>query len=368
MLLFAVLLTRRDFDDYSVWITTSAFVLGLGQAVGVERVLVGRRTLPDGLASVGVLGLSIAVVQAGAAAALGNLPLAICALASLAYVRWDFLRFTAEPSGAVSFLVRDLLTLVAQIGAVLAMYAAGVPTGWLPVGWWGVGLVLWTLFAAARGVRRTRLATGWAVLRGDRRESFPLLADAAMAGIPLVVALALARAQAGVGVASDARLALTILGPMTVIGLGLRRVLYRMSADGRLTRRGTVVFSLMVPTVFAMCAGLLLLTRTPPYAAVLHDFSALSWATVVGFALNHAVLMAVMLPAAYLRAEGRTAAVGVARTLATVAGVGVALALMPFDDPADVAWAVAAGSIAYLLAMWTALTLTKHQTTVRTAT
>ncbi|WP_139977484.1 hypothetical protein [Nocardioides litoris] len=355
MVVFAMLLGRRDFDDYSVWITVTAFLVGLGQAVGVERVLVGRRTFAQGLAAARVLGLAVALAQLAVAVALGNLPLALCSVAVLAYVGWDFARFASDVADAAAYLKRDVVVLVLQVAVVAGLSLGDLDRSWLPLAWWGVGAVLWTWFTVTLGWARAGTGSGLRSLWEDRREAAPLLLDAALAGVPLVVALALARAQGSAGDASEARLALTLLGPVTVLGLAARRLVYRRASSGRLDQRGKVVFAVAVLVVLTTCAVLLALTRTPLYGWVLPGFVGLSWAAVLGFATNHGSLMAVMLPAAYLRAEGRSTAVGVARLVATLAGLGTAVLLMPVDSPADVAWSVAAGSLAYMALMWVLL-------------
>jgi len=355
MLVFAIVLGRADFDDYSVWITVTAFLVGLGQAVCVERVLVGRRSFDDGLAAARFVSLIVATAQVGVSVALGNLPLALCSLAILSYATWDFARFTSAPEAAAGFFKRDLATLVIQVLAVVALSVTAFPDRWLPLAWWGVGAVLWTTFVHRSLAGAGRLRDGIGSLWADRREAAPLLLDAALAGVVLVAALALARAQGGLGVASEARLALTLLGPVTVLGLAARRIVYRQAAQGRFGARTVAVFGVCVFVVFAVCFALLSLTRTPLYELVLPDFVGLSWSAVLGFSTNMGALMAVMLPAAYLRAEGRSRAVGASRLLATAAGLAVAWWLTPFDDPADVAWSVAAGSIAYAVAMWACL-------------
>ncbi|MCW2816653.1 MAG: hypothetical protein JWN84_4108 [Nocardioides sp.] len=352
VLLFAAVLGRQDFDDYSVWITITAFLVGLGQAVGVERVLVGRRTFAEGLASARILGLVIVLAQVGVAAALGSVPLAVCSLAALPYVAWDFARFSSETQQSMSYFKRDGLVLVVQVVLVVGAAVSPLDEGWLPVVWWASGSVFWLVFAATLGWSRTTVGSGLRSLWSDRRQASPLLLDAALAGVPLVVALALARAQGSPGDASEARLALTLLGPVTVVGLAARRLVYRRAASGRLDRRGQLMFAASVVVVFTTCLVLLALTRTPLYSLVLPSFVGLSWAAVLGFATNHGSLMAVMLPSAYLRAGGRSLAIGAARFLSTVAGLAVALWLAPFDSPADVAWSVASGSIAYMVVMW----------------
>lgn len=352
MVLFAIVLGRQDFDDYSVWITVTAFLVGLGQAVGVERVLIGRRTFAQGLASARILGVVIALLQLAVSVALGNLPLAFCSLAVLAYVAWDFARFGSDVADSMTYFKRDLVVLGLQVALVAGLSFTALDASWLTAVWWGSGAVLWLWFAASLGWSGVSVGAGLRSLWEDRREASPLLIDAALAGVPLVVALALARAQGSAGDASEARLALTLLGPVTVLGLAARRLVYRRASSGRLDTQGHVLFAASVVVVFVTCFTLLALTRTPLYSLVLPAFVGLSWAAILGFATNHGSLMAVMLPAAYLRADGRSVAIGVSRLLSTVAGLGVALWIAPFDSPADVAWSVAAGSIAYMVAMW----------------
>lgn len=350
MFLFGILLPRDAFDDYAVWITASAFCVGLGQAIGVERVMVGKRTLADGMASARVLALAIAAIEIGFAVWLHSIPLLLCSITSLVYVLWDYLRFGTPAADATTFYLRDLLVLGVQLAAVALTAFAGLERTWLPAVWWASGSVLWTAFVLQQ------VRTSWAlrardVLWSDRRESVPLLFDAAMAGVPLVVALALARSATS-GAAADARMALTLLGPITVLGLAIRRLLYSRAASGRLDRRGLQIFFGGVVVVFVSCTTILAMTRTPIYSAVLPAFGALTWAAILGFAINHTSLMAVIPPAGYLRAESRSRAVGWARFLATLVGLGMAVALHPLGTPAQVAWPVASASIAYCTFCW----------------
>lgn len=356
MTVFAVVLSRTAFDDYSVWITSSAFLIGLGQAVGVERVMIGKRSFDAGLSSASFLGIGIALAQLGVAVWLQSLPLALCSVATTAYTAWDYMRFARGPEEATWFFKRDLAILSSQLVGVVGAALVGLPSSWLPAVWWGVGLVFWLGFArtVARGVGRG-VRLGARVLWADRRESAPLLLDAALAGVPLVLALSLVHAQAAAGEASEARMALTLLGPVTVLGLAARRLVYTQAATSRLDRRGQLVFVGVVVGVFVVCFGLLALTRTPLYGWVLPGFVGLSWLGVLGFATNHGSLMAVVLPAAYLRADARTRAIGLARVLSTLAGLGVIWYLAPLDSAADVAWSVAAGSLAYGAVMYGAL-------------
>ena len=58
MAMFAVVLPRGDFD-YAVWITSNMFLVGLGQAIGTDRVIIGRRTEADGVRSAQVIALAV---------------------------------------------------------------------------------------------------------------------------------------------------------------------------------------------------------------------------------------------------------------------------------------------------------------------
>lgn len=347
MAVFALTLPRADFDDYAVWVTSGMFVIGLGQAIGTERVVIGRRTLADGTHSAGVLAGMVLVVQLGVAAALGSLPLVLASLTLAPYVAYDFQRFTRCYHEGRLFLRADVLVLSVQTVAVLVLWAVLGREAWWMLVWWAIGVPVWTVLAGGM----PRLRRGLAVLRDDARECSPLLLDALLAGVPLVVALALAQAQGGVGDASAARMAFTILGPVTVLGLSARRLVYQEVAKGPLSPRFAVVWTVICAVTFVVCAGLLALTRTPLYPWAFPGFVGLTWLAILGFATNHTAMFSTLLPAASLRAEGRAREIGIARVVATLAALGAGLAVAPFDSPSDVAWCVAAGSIGYSLAL-----------------
>lgn len=344
---FALTLPRADFDDYAVWVTSGMFVIGLGQAIGTERVVIGRRLLADGTHSAGVLAAMTCLVQLSVAAALGSLPLLLASLTVAPYVAYDFQRFTRCYDEGRRFLRADLAVLAAQTTSVLVLWALLGREEWWSLVWWAVGLPVWVALAGGG----PHLVRGWRVLRGDARECLPLLLDAVLAGVPLVAALALAKAQGSVGDASAARMAFTILGPVTVLGLSARRLVYQEVAKGPLSPRFAVVWTGICVATFVVCGALLALTRTPLYPWAFPGFVGLTWLAILGFATNHTAMFSTLLPAASLRAEGRAREIGAARVLATLAAVGVGWSVAPFDSPADVAWCVAAGSIAYSLSL-----------------
>lgn len=347
MAVFALTLPRADFDDYAVWVTSGMFVIGLGQAIGTERVVIGRRTLADGTHSAGVLAAMVLVVQLSVAVALGSLPLVLASLTLAPYVAYDFQRFTRCYHEGKLFLRADVLVLSVQTVSVLVLWAVLGREAWWMLVWWCIGVPVWAGLAGGL----PRLRRGLRVLRDDARECTPLLLDALLAGVPLVVALALAQAQGSVGDASAARMAFTILGPVTVLGLSARRLVYQEVAKGPLSPRFAVVWGVICAVTFVVCAGLLTLTRTPLYPWAFPGFVGLTWLAILGFATNHTAMFSTLLPAASLRAEGRAREIGIARVVATLAALGAGLAVAPFDSPADVAWCVAAGSIGYTLAL-----------------
>lgn len=360
MAVFALTLPRADFDDYAVWVTSGMFVIGLGQAIGTERVVIGRRTLADGTHSAGVLAAMVLIVQLSVAVALGSLPLVLASLTLAPYVAYDFQRFTRCYHEGKLFLRADLLVLSVQTVSVLVLWAVLGREAWWMLVWWCIGVPVWT--ALAGGLPRLR--RGLRVLRDDARECSPLLLDALLAGVPLVVALALAQAQGGVGDASAARMAFTILGPVTVLGLSARRLVYQEVAKGPLSPRFAVVWTVICAVTFVVCAGLLALTRTPLYPWAFPGFVGLTWLAILGFATNHTAMFSTLLPAASLRAESRAREIGLARVIATLAALGAGLAVAPFDSPSDVAWCVAAGSIGYSLALAVARALVPRRPVV----
>lgn len=357
MAVFALTLPRADFDDYAVWVTSGMFLIGLGQAIGTERVVIGRRLLADGTHSAGVLAAAICAVQIGVATALGSLPLVLASLTVAPYVAYDFQRFTRCYDEGKRFLRADLVVLGVQTVSVLVLSALLGREQWWSLVWWAAGLPVWV--ALAGGLPRLR--RGLRVLRDDARECTPLLLDALLAGGPLVIALALAQAQGSVGDASSARMAFTILGPVTVLGLSARRLVYQEVARGALSPRFAVTWTLICVATFVVCAGLLVLTRTPLYPWAFPGFVGLSWMAILGFATNHTAMFSTLLPAASLRAEGRAREIGIARVLATLAAAGAGWSVAPFDTPSDVAWCVAAGSIAYSVALAIARALAPHR-------
>lgn len=353
MTLFAILLPRGAFDDYSVWVTSSMFAVGLGQAVGSERVIIGRRSFADGISAAWALAAIIFVVQLAMAIWLRSPVLVLSGIGIFLWAVWDYLRIVQGFEHATTFLRRDLSVVVSQCVAVVLASVAGLSGDLIPLVWWGLGTVLWSYFVvkmamAGRAARRG----GFGVLWTDRRESAPLLLDAALAGVPIVLALAMANAQGAPGDASAARMAFTILGPIAVLGMAGRRIVYAARAQGGFSARTRLYFTLALFVIFGACFGILAMTRTPLYPLVLPGFAGLAWFAIVGFSLNHASVMAAMLPAANLRAEKRTLEVGLARIVATVVAVLFVVLLGPFDSVSHVAWCVASSSVAYAIVLY----------------
>ena len=355
MALFALTLPRAAFDSYAVWFTGGMFLVGLGQAIGTERVIIGKRTLIDGTASAKVLALAVGCVQLGVAAALSSVPLAVASLAVTLYVAYDFQRFTRCFDEARLFVRADLQVIVLQVVAVLALWGIFGRTAWLVLAWWGLGAPTWAWLAGRTGTLRR----GLRVLRDDARDCLPLLVDAALAGVPLVAALALANTQGDVGDASEARMAFTILGPMALLNLSARRLIYQRVASGPLSRRFALIWTGICAFAFVACVALLSLTRTPLYPWAFPGFVGLSWVAVLGFAAGQTATFSTLLPAASLRAERRTIHIGASRVIATLAAGVAAWLLVPFDDPADVAWCAATGSLTYATALAVSRTLTR---------
>ncbi len=118
--------------------------------------------------------------------------------------------------------------------------------------WWGAAAPLWFAFGSGHPAK---LRTGVRVLVADLRESTPLLADSILAGLPMVAFLALARAQGSEGDASAARMALTILGPVSVLGMAGRRLVYQRASSGSFGARFTTMWSAVVAGVLVLCTG-----------------------------------------------------------------------------------------------------------------
>ena len=348
MSVFAIVLPRSDFDDYAVWFTSAQLLVGLGQAIGSDRVVLGRRSLVDGRQSARVLALVVGLAQLVVAAAIGSLPLALCSLGALAFVTYDYERMVRCFDEPRWFLRRDVVVIVLQVATVAIAYLVWGRTGWLVVAWWATAVPLWFGFGSAHAAT---FRTGVKVLVADARESTPLLVDSILAGLPMVAFLALARSQGSEGDASAARMALTILGPVSVLGQAGRRLVYQRAARGAFGARFTTLWSGVVVGVLVLCVGLLVLTRTPLYPWAFPGFEALSWLAIAGFAVNHSAYFATFLPSATLRAAGRSGTVLLARSVGIVATGVTAAFLVPFDDPSDVGWGLAAAGLGYAVAL-----------------
>lgn len=347
--IFAIVLPRGAFDDYAVWFTSAQFFVGVGQAVGSDRVVIGRRSRGDGIESAWVLSLVIAAAQLAIAVVLMSPTLMICSLAAFSYVTYDYQRMVGCFDEPRLFLRRDTITIAAQVTAVIAADLVVGATPWLAAVWWGVGAPLWLWFSPRRP---QSMRAGLRVLREDVHESLPLLFDAVLAGGPVVVVLVLANAQGTEGNASAARMALTILGPITVLAMAGRRLVYAHVASDELSRRFVVQWAAVVMSTLFLCLGLLSLTRTPLYPWAFPGFDALPWLAILGFSLNHSAFVATFLPAATLRARGMAGAIGAARVLSSVAVVVTLVVLLPITTPGDVGWTLAVGSIASALALY----------------
>lgn len=348
MAMFAVVLPRSDFDEYAVWFTSAQLLVGLGQAIGSDRVVLGRRSLTDGRHSARALAVVVGLAQVGVALAIGSLPLVLCSLCALPFVTYDYERMVRCFDEPRWFLRRDVVVIALQVAVIVAAYLVWGRSAWLVVGWWGTAVPLWFGFGSQFPAR---ISAGVRVLVTDLRETTPLLVDSVLAGLPMVAFLALARAQGSEGDASAARMALTILGPVSVLGQAGRRLVYQRAARGPFDARFTALWSAVVGGVLVLCAGLLVLTRTPLYPWAFPGFEALSWLAIAGFAINHAAYFATFLSSATLRATGRTGTVLLARSVGIVATALTALALAPFDDPSDVGWCLAVAGIGYAVAL-----------------
>lgn len=355
MALFAMTLPREAFDNYAVWFTAGMFLIGLGQAVGTERVIIGKRTQRGGTASAKVLGVCVGAAQIVTAMLLSSPVLAMASLAVAIYVAFDYQRFTRCFDEAGLFLRADVTVLVLQSAAVLSLFGVYGRNDWLVLVWWGVGLPAWAWLAGRDGTLRE----GVRVLIEDARDCLPLLVDAGLAGVPMVAALALAKAQGDVGVASEARMASTILGPIVVLNMSARRLIYQRRSRGPLSRRFAVAWAGICVGAFVSCVALLSLTRTPLYPWAFEGFVGLSWLAILGFAVGQTATFSTMLPAASLRAERRTLQIGTARVLATLAAVAAAWSLAPFTTPTDVAWCIAAAAVTYSAGLGVARVLTR---------
>lgn len=361
LVLYAAVLPRGAFDTYSVWVTSGMFLVGVAQAVGADRVLVGRRSYADGLASVRVLAAGVVCAQVAIACALGAPLLALCSLALLPAVVYDFRRLIECFEAPRLYVRRDVVVLAAQVAVVLAGWALLGQRASLVLGWWLAAAPVWWWYARRRPRAEERpqpsvggsFRAGVAVLRGDARESAPLLVDSALGGAPVVVALALVHAQGAEGDASAARMALTILGPLSIVAVAGRRMVYRRAAGavGRFGRRFLALWAALVVASWLVGVALLALTRTPAYPFLLPSFDGLPWVAIAGFALIHASVFASMPAAARLRAAGRATGVGAWRVASMFVFVAVAWGLAPVDGPTDVAWAVAAATVAYAVGL-----------------
>ena len=348
MVVFAIVLPRSEFDNYAVWFTSAQLLVGLGQAIGSDRVVLGRRSLIDGRHAARVLALVVGLAQIGVALAIGSLPLVLCSLCALAFVSYDYERMVRCFDEPRWFLRRDIIVIVLQVAVVTAAALIWGRSGWLIVGWWGAAVPLWFGFGSRLPAK---LRTGVRVLVADARETAPLLVDSVLAGLPMVAFIALIRVQGSEGDASAVRMALTILGPVSVLGLAGRRLVYQRASRGPFEARFTALWSAVVGAVFVLCVGLLMLTRTPLYPWAFSGFEALSWLAILGFSINHAAFFATFLSSATLRADGRSGTVLLARSVGIVATAVAALALAPFDDPSDVGWCLAVAGVGYAVAL-----------------
>ena len=127
-------------------------------------------------------------------------------------------------------------------------------------------------------------------------------------------------------------MALTILGPVSVLGMAGRRLVYQRASSGSFGARFTAMWSAVVAGVLVLCIGLLILTRTPLSPWAFPGFEALSWLAIIGFATNHAAFFATFLPSATLRADGQSGTVLLARIVGIAATRVAALVLAPFDQ------------------------------------
>ena len=189
IIVLARLLPSTQFDAYSVWVTAGGFILGVAQAVGAERVLVGRRAEQDGLAVAAVLGLTVGGVLAILSLVLGAPTLLWCALAVPPTVAWDYLRVVEGLPKPAPFLRRDISVAFTQLAGVGVAAALGAPAWTLPVVYWFVAGGMVSIFMARRVRALFRFPVGLRLLWTDRAQAFPLVFDGVLAGLPLVVGL-----------------------------------------------------------------------------------------------------------------------------------------------------------------------------------
>ena len=160
MALFAIVVARSDFDDYAVWVTSNMFLVGLGQAVGTDRVVIGRRSEADGVRSARVIALVVMLAQLGISTWLDNPALMVCSVAVFAYTTYDFQRFVRCFDEAHTSCAGSTV-LLAQLVVTLTAWMLMGDSPWLVVGWWGVGAPIWLSSADARpgAARRSRCPT-----------------------------------------------------------------------------------------------------------------------------------------------------------------------------------------------------------------
>lgn len=347
LLVLAALLPAQEFDAYAVWYTVLLAVVGMCQCVGAERVLIGARRHEDGPAAALVLGVVAGGLLAVLALALDRPGLALASASTVPLVVWDHQRVAGAGRDAGCLLRADLVVLVLQAAALAVVAAAGGAT-WLPVAWWLMGGVCWTALLVLRARRRRLLLSlrkGARVLREDLAQVSPLLLDAAMASIVLVAGLVVLQSAAEPGAASALRVAVSLLGPVAMLGLVVRRVVY--SRVGLLSERSWLTgFGLVL--LGAVAAGILILApgRAGVLDPVVPAMTLLAWWGVAFLVLDRAVLTALSFPAALLRARDRARTIAGARLVGVLLAIGVLVALRPLSA-AVVAAACATASVTY---------------------
>lgn len=368
LVLLTLLLPAGPMDRFAVWFTASQLIVGICQSIAAERVLVGRQMRATAESAIKALSLTAAGLGGILAIWLGSLPLVLCSVGLGAFVLYDFHRVLDCFVSWGTFVRIDATILSVQVAAVIALHSTLEDTEFLLAVWWLVGLVGWLVGTrVARQLIDGRpepskigVAEGFRTLRRDARETWPLFVDAVLAGGSLLLVLGLAHAQGAEGTAAASRLALTLLGPVTIILLAGRRIVYRRAAQGPFSRRFEVRWWALSLSVLAVCVGLLFVTMTPQYRSMFADLPELSVWAMAGFAATYATATATFLAAASLRAAGSTKLIGAARIVAILAALVAVVALGPVRSVGLVAACLFASNLAYLVAMQTAYVKSKR--------
>lgn len=348
ILVFTPILRAGDFDAYAVWITTLLFIAGLAQAAGGERVLVGRRSYVEGRGATLVVAIAATVVLVATGVVLWSPALALAGLSVAPLLLWDYERLVRGQPDPWSLLWRDGAVLVLQLGCTLT--AAQFHTSlWLVLVWWGTGGLAWWLLVGRMAEGRLRLGAALTDLRGDLPENWPLLADTVLAGAPLLIALSLLHSYGADGEASQARLCVSLLAPITILALTARRLVFARAGQGRMTARVVRLWIVVVLLVCLLAVALLSLPRASWFQGVVPLLQPLSLVAMTGFVLDRSARLAATLPGSMLRAGGRTGPVVVSRALSLLVGLVVLALLWPISSAASAGLVAGAASAAFLV-------------------